>query len=141
MLHQLFTATPACRWKLAAACGVVALSLFTIASIDPAGSPLYPRCLFHSLTGLHCPGCGGLRAVHQGLNGRWLTAIKLNALLPLFASVAVYALASDLRVLVGGRALPPVRCSAAAAWAIAVIVLAFWVLRNIPVYPFTLLAP
>ena len=32
------------------------------------------RCLFHELTGLYCPGCGGTRAVWALLHGKfWLS--------------------------------------------------------------------
>jgi len=40
----------------------------------------YPRCLFHSLTGLQCPGCGGLRATHYLLHGDVASAFRLNQL-------------------------------------------------------------
>lgn len=36
---------------------------------DPAGSRLFPRCPFLSLTGLRCPGCGSQRALHSLLHG------------------------------------------------------------------------
>ena len=56
---------------------------------DPSRVPIYPVCLFHRLTGLNCPGCGSLRAMHQLLHGNVLAALHLNALLvvslPLFA--------------------------------------------------------
>ncbi len=37
-------------------------------------------CLFHTLTGLNCPGCGGTRAAYQLLHGRLLLALRDNAL-------------------------------------------------------------
>jgi hypothetical protein len=48
---------------------------------DPAQNGFYPRCQFYSLTGLQCPGCGGLRAVHALLHGQVAEAWRLNALL------------------------------------------------------------
>jgi len=48
---------------------------------DPSRSPFYPTCQFHRLTGLQCPGCGSLRALHQLLHGRLAAAFQLNALL------------------------------------------------------------
>jgi len=41
----------------------------------------YPKCLFHELTGLDCPGCGSLRSVHHLLHGEIATALLLNPLL------------------------------------------------------------
>jgi hypothetical protein len=33
------------------------------------------------MTGLQCPGCGSLRAIHQLLHGHFAAAFRLNALL------------------------------------------------------------
>ena len=35
-------------------------------------------CLFHLVTGLYCPGCGGTRAVKYLLNGRLLESLFYN---------------------------------------------------------------
>lgn len=44
-----------------------------------------PRCVFKSLTGLSCPGCGLLRAVHALLHGRVAEAVAYNYWLVLTA--------------------------------------------------------
>jgi hypothetical protein len=66
--------------------------LFSAALFDPTHVSIFPPCLFHELTGLDCPGCGGQRAAHQLLHGHLIAAIRLNAMfvlsLPLFAWVA-----------------------------------------------------
>jgi hypothetical protein len=73
--------------------GVVTASAAAIVlfACDPSRVPIYPVCLFHRLTGLNCPGCGSLRAMHQLLHGHLLEALRFNALLvvslPLFAWV------------------------------------------------------
>src|SRR5207245_10112823 len=54
---------------------------------DPSQHAFYPRCQFHALTGLYCPGCGSLRAMHQLLLGHIPTAFHLNALFLLALSV------------------------------------------------------
>ena len=33
--------------------------------LDPNKHEIFPRCLFHSLTGGYCPGCGSQRALHS----------------------------------------------------------------------------
>jgi hypothetical protein len=59
----------------------------------PGQYPIYPVCPLHQSTGLDCPGCGGLRAMHQLTNGNFAAAWRLNpfvfVLLPLFAYEAV----------------------------------------------------
>lgn len=50
---------------------------------DPARSGFYPVCVFYRTTGWQCPGCGGLRAMHQLLHGHWAAAFRLNPLVVL----------------------------------------------------------
>lgn len=42
---------------------------------------LSPGCLFHRLTGLNCPGCGGTRALQAFLRGDWAAAWHYNIFL------------------------------------------------------------
>jgi len=44
----------------------------------PTEHSFYPRCVFRSLTGLNCPGCGSLRAMHGLLHGNLSGAFHLN---------------------------------------------------------------
>ena len=48
---------------------------------NPEGNALFPKCIFHSLTGLKCPGCGSQRVVHYLLNGDIASAWKMNQLM------------------------------------------------------------
>lgn len=107
----------------------------------PSGGGWFPGCLFHRLTGLHCPGCGMTRAVHAMLHGDVSAAFRLN---PLGMTVLPLGLAwlgiqlpswlrgSDLKWPLAGRWL--VR-------GIIGVLLFYWISRNIPVWPFSLLAP
>nr|WP_290090809.1 DUF2752 domain-containing protein [uncultured Duncaniella sp.] len=65
--------------------------------IEPS-SGLYPRCMFHQLTGLYCPGCGSQRAIHAMLHGNWSQAWSYNAILPFeIVFIAIIAVAWRLR--------------------------------------------
>lgn len=44
-------------------------------------------CLFHAMTGLYCPGCGGTRAVGYLLQGRLLLSLRYHPLV-LYAVLA-----------------------------------------------------
>jgi hypothetical protein len=121
----------------AAACGVAALLFFT----DPATATVYPFCVFHALTGLYCPGCGSLRCLHQLLHGHFIEALDLNPLTVMLLPFLGYAFVSHARQTLRGKAARHAPLPAIWIWLLLAIVLAFWVLRNIPAYPFSLLAP
>jgi hypothetical protein len=139
------------HWKLAAVAALGLAAAAVIFAFDPAKPGPYPVCLFHALTGLYCPGCGSLRALHQLLHGHFIAAIRFNPLMVLVLPFAAYAMASYALRWAGMRALPGVRicarwgaCARMRAWwgwALLAIIVAFGVLRNIPAWPFRLLAP
>ena len=89
-----------------------------------------PKCMFHQLTGLYCPGCGATRALSAMLHGDIKASLHNNALLfPLLASIAFMIVK------------PGISIKRPVAIAILAVVLLFTILRNIPVAPFTYLAP
>jgi hypothetical protein len=55
-------------------------TLWLLREVEPRGQFFYPRCWMYALTGIQCPGCGGLRATHALLNGDLATAWRLNPL-------------------------------------------------------------
>lgn len=58
---------------------IIGLAIFYFLA-DPATSRWAPKCLFHTLTGLNCPGCGSQRFFHALLHGHLVEAIRYNAL-------------------------------------------------------------
>lgn len=105
----------------------------------PGKSPWLPPCLFHLATGLHCPGCGATRALHALTHGDWREALRMNLLivlaLPLLAIVFTLELWNPMR---GRRHISHLP---AVTWTLLVIVIAYGILRNLPWWPFTWLAP
>jgi hypothetical protein len=79
--------------------------------------------------------------LHQLFNGNLVAALGLNPLMVLALPFIGYALLSEVAVAFAGRRLPTVFLPAAWIWLLLVVVIAYWVSRNIPVYPLTLLAP
>jgi len=57
---------------------------------DPQTHAFYPGCFFKTLTGLNCPGCGMLRAIHQLLHGHVAEAARLNLLFVLSLPVVAW---------------------------------------------------
>jgi hypothetical protein len=126
------------------ASAVVALAaggLSAIYLLDPSSSDLYPPCPFLVLTGFYCPGCGTLRALHQLTLGHPVAALDLNPLMVLLLPFVAYFLASHAMLAVTGRPLRTFFVRSELIWALLFAVLVYWLLRNIPVYPLTLLAP
>jgi hypothetical protein len=87
---------------------------------DPVTAGFYPRCVFHTLTGLQCPGCGTTRALHHLLHGDVAGAFRLNAML--FVVAPFGAIASVSRRF----ATHPVT-----GWTAAVVTVVWWVARNL----------
>ncbi len=119
---------------LAAAAGLV---LFCF---DPRQYHFYPVCFFHQATGLLCPGCGALRALHQLLHGHLAAAFRLNPVLvvslPLLSWLGVGYV---LRKAANQPASLPLR--PLWLWLLLAAVLVVSVLRNLPGAPFALLRP
>src|ERR1035438_1340940 len=72
--------------RLITLAGAVCVLLATLTALvlfcfDPRQYHFYPICLFHQTTGLLCPGCGALRAMHQLLHGHLAVAFQFNPML------------------------------------------------------------
>ena len=119
---------------------MIAVGAF-LAVLNPATVAFLPPCPFHELTGLHCPGCGSTRALHQLLNGHFGAALGLNPLMILSLPFLLYASISYACRVHLGRALPAPRLGASMGYVLVSIIVAFWILRNIPLPPFSDLAP
>ena len=116
--------------------GVVMLYTF-----DPRNPGTYPICPFLGLTGYHCPGCGTLRALHQLLHGNVIGALGYNPLTVLSLPFIAYSYAAGAMRACRVPVLPRVFIPPGWIWALLIGIVAFWVLRNVPVAPLTILAP
>lgn len=99
-------------------------------NFDPASSGLFPRCVFYTLTGYKCPGCGTQRAIHSLLHGDVLAAWHYNAaLLVAIPVIALYGYA-ELRRESCPRMYARINSSVAIT-TIIVATLLWWILRNL----------
>jgi hypothetical protein len=141
MWDDSFSTTRSGRAMAAMVLAVGCALLILVGLVDPAQSQRFPRCAFHQMTGLHCPGCGATRALHQGLNGRIAQAASANLLFVAAVPWLLYEFVSGCLFAARGRGLRSRKLSGAAAWGILVTIFLFGILRNIPASPFQWLAP
>ncbi|MFI5961733.1 DUF2752 domain-containing protein [Streptomyces asoensis] len=120
--------------RLAVPAGILAAVVAAFAyvgSVDPNEPGHYPVCPLLRLTGLYCPGCGGLRSAHAFVHGDLVTALHDNA--PAVAAYLGFAVLWTVWVVraVRGR---PVRLEPGAVrlWALGAFLLVFTVVRNLP---------
>ena len=127
-------------WKPLVLGAGTAAGLALLFACDPATTSIYPPCPFRTLTGLRCPGCGTLRALHQLLHGNVMAALRLNPLMVLSLPLLAYCFVGDFVHEVSGYRLPTLRIGPGPVWVLLVVILTFWIVRNIPCSPFVLLA-
>ena len=118
----------------------VALLLVAFAVLfqfNPSRNSFYPLCVFHRVTGLQCPGCGGLRATHHLLHGDFVTALRFNPLVVLALPVgAWFAVRRWCRGETAAKFSQ--RTVAVWAWVLFAVIVVFWIVRNLPLEIFKL---
>ncbi|MFM9905661.1 MAG: DUF2752 domain-containing protein [Pyrinomonadaceae bacterium] len=129
--------------RVTAASGVAAIASGSafVAYFDPTSVHFFPVCPLFSLTGFACPGCGLTRGFHALFHGDVWTALDFNALIPVWAVIFAYVSVSLLLLAVRGKGLPMWPTRPRFLWTFMIVLLAFGFLRNIPIYPFTILFP
>ncbi|WP_406140678.1 DUF2752 domain-containing protein [Streptomyces sp. NBC_01089] len=116
----------------------VAAAFTYVGAVDPNHPGHYPVCPLYALTGVYCPGCGGLRSAHEFAHGHFLAALGDNALAVVGYGVFAVVMVVWLVRAVQGRATR-FTMRPALWWGIGAVALVFSVLRNFPVGSF--LAP
>ncbi|KOG35735.1 DUF2752 domain-containing protein [Streptomyces resistomycificus] len=120
--------------RLAIPAGVLAAVVGAFAyvgTVDPNEPGHYPVCPLLRLTGVYCPGCGGLRSAHAFVHGDLVTALGDNALAVAgylaFAVVWTVWVVRAVRGRPAGFTLGPVHL-----WSLGALLLVFTVVRNLP---------
>ena len=99
------------------------------ASTDPASPRKFPRCIFLSLTGLECPGCGSTRATHALLHGNLLEAADFNLLYVIAAPWLAWRFANWML----GRSRVENHADHRVLLGVFASIVAFWIARNLPI--------
>jgi hypothetical protein len=123
-------------WGLFAAIVVLAVAagaLVTLFLFDPATHGFYPICVLHRATGLLCPGCGTLRALHQLTHGNFMAAWRLNCLVVALLPIGCWLAVRELIYLATSRRLPGIVTRPVFGWALVAGLVIFGILRNVPI--------
>jgi hypothetical protein len=109
--------------------------------LNPVEHQIFPRCLFNSITGYYCPGCGSQRAIHSLLHLDMAGVVSYNFLfIPGFLLILYHYIHPFLNRILHWK-LPNIFYFKSTPWIIFGVVIIFWILRNLPFYPFSVLAP
>ena len=123
---------------------VVVLGLTYSFFIDPVkSSDATLPCFTYTYLGIYCPGCGDTRALHALMHGHILRAFDYNLLFPFIVVILAWYYLVGLTTLIRRKRvmwIPETVPLWVMIGGVSVIVL-FTVLRNIPYWPFTILAP
>jgi hypothetical protein len=109
----------------AAAVGVTVL-------LGQAGISLVPACPLHAVTGLWCPLCGGTRAVQALASGDVVAAAGMNALVVVGIPLLLVAWLRWVGRRWRGQPADLVTLSSRGMAVVAVLLVAFMVVRNLP---------
>ena len=111
--------------------GLLGAGLFYAFICILAGHPLVP-CLFHTVTGLYCPGCGVSRMCLSILSLDFASAFKANAAVFLLLPPGlVMALRMAVRYVRTGNTRPT-RVQTCVFYVMVGVLLVFGVVRNLP---------
>lgn len=120
---------------------VIAGGSAMVAYFDPTKVSIMPVCPMFSVTGIACPGCGLTRGFHALFHGDVVSAVDFNLLVPVWALIFGYVVVSLALLAIRGRGLPMWVTHPKFLWTFVIVMVVFGVLRNIPVYPLTILFP
>lgn len=120
--------------------GGLSLALFYF-FINPQEVNFLPECPLHATTGFYCPGCGSQHATHQLLNFNIFGALQQNVLYLISLLILGYHLIiTGINTIFKKQYFNYIYHPITPLVILAIIVV-FWILRNIPYYPFNLQAP
>lgn len=107
-------------------------ALFVFYILDPEKYAVFPKCPFLLMTGLECPGCGTQRSIHQLLHLNIGAALRYNTFMVLALPYIFLGIYFDF---FNGKARNPrLQNFFYGRWSaivVLVIILAFWILRNL----------
>lgn len=109
--------------------------------INPSEVDFLPKCPLYATTGIYCPGCGSQRATHQLLNLNFLGVLQQNALYIFGLLITAYHIIIEGINYLFKKKIYNFIYHPKTPIVVLIIIILFWIARNIPLHPFNLLAP
>ncbi|MBG42959.1 MAG: hypothetical protein CL530_03225 [Aequorivita sp.] len=129
-------------WKLALIVTLFGGFFLIYFFYNPSENSFFIPCPFHYITGFFCPGCGSQRAIHLLLHGDLVGAFRFNPLMVLTLPILIYGLGITIaNWFFGTKHRFMLFYSKLFIFGYFGFVILYWILRNLPFYPFNLLAP
>jgi hypothetical protein len=133
------------KWAVTVAVGLIGIVLaFSLSRTDlGAENHFLPKCSLHSLTGLYCPGCGNTRATQALLSGDLAGAAKQNIVFVIALPFLIFgAVRTWIQWVYPGHLRPlGFRWRYSYSVFLIALIVGFTILRNVPLSPFSWLAP
>lgn len=131
--RQVYVERPPKRWVVGTTGAVLGGLSLLVTLFDPRthGVGVCPMVLFF---GIQCPACGATRATHLMFRGHFLEALHYNALWVVLFPFCLYGLFSwALHAAFGRRVIPRLRIDSWIPNAVLAAMVAFFVVRNLPI--------
>lgn len=138
---QIFKSSTTERILAAAGIFIFLGGAFIVRFFNPTTAGFFPVCPLFTMTGFACPGCGLTRGFHALVHGDILTALGFNAMIPVYAFIFGYLFITMIFIAFLGRSIQLSIFKPKYIWGFFIFSLVFFIARNIPAYPFTLLYP
>jgi hypothetical protein len=117
------------------------VAAFLYYNINPSEVNFFPKCPLYLTTGIYCPGCGSQRATHHLLNFNFFGVLQQNVLYLIGLFVLGYHFIILSLNFVLNKSYYNYLYHPKTPIFLLIIIVFFWILRNIPYYPFNILAP
>jgi len=115
--------------------------VFVYYYINPSEVDFLPKCILFTTTGLYCPGCGSQRATHHLLNFNILGVLQQNLFYFVVLLLVGYHLIISSINLLFKKHIYNYLYHPKTPVLFLIFLILFWILRNIPFFPFNQLAP
>ncbi|MBA3282590.1 MAG: DUF2752 domain-containing protein, partial [Acidimicrobiia bacterium] len=121
-------------WTAPVTTGVAALAGTVVLAVGNPNTTHVPLCALKAVTGLDCPLCGSLRAVHSLTRADLATALDHNVLFTVSVPFLVLGWTLWLSRSLGRPLVPDRPLPRLAKPALLAVALAFAVIRNLPAF-------